>query len=376
MNKSQKNIILQKKFVSILLSISILLSGSVLVISPDVKPNKSDVKSNTVNKYKRPLIIAGSTIISAFLILLGLKVGVKAIANSCIFPGIYMNPNMLPAISDRDNTPLYHCYNDIDCEIGLATRRCIHTEGRLYGCSHKLNNPVSDKLRDKCVIVFGPNAGTSPSMINSFPLKALLKQGATVVTIDYGGYGHSYLDKPAVLHISQKTIYSNGETIYRYVLENLKYAPKDVIIFGFSLGGSVASHVADYSSKRKETLAGLILASPINSLYGIAADMTSKPLAAIARAITKSELNTVENLRNMENKDIPLFLCSGDKYDFLSLKKTLIHQELKEFGFNNILTNIAENCGHNDLNEMFGSDKETSESMAKFNEYINNQLAS
>lgn len=371
-NKLQKNIVFQKRFISALLGISILSSGSVLGISPEVKSNKDSVGSSASSKYKKPLIIAGATIGGAILTLLG----TRALSSVCIFPGIIKNPRRLPSICNIDNLNLYNDKNT-DGEIISATRKFIQIDD-LKGCSHKLNNPISNKLSDKCVIVFGPNADACPNMIHSFPLEALLKQGATVVTVDYRGFGHSYLSSRA-LKISQNTIYKDGETIYRYVLENLKYDPQDVIIFGFSLGGSVASHVADYSSKRNETLAGLILASPINSLYGIASDMTCKPLAAVARLITMSELNTEENLRGMTNKDIPVFLCSGDRSgkeeDFLSLEKTLIDQKLKELGFTDISINIAKNCGHNDLDKMFESDgSDKPESTTKFNEYVNNKL--
>lgn len=288
--------------------------------------------------------------------------GIRMVSNSFVFPGIHIKSKDFADITDRQNIQLD--------DLHRVNRKSIAV-GDLKGCSYKCSNPESNLLSDKCIIICGPNAAQAADIASIHAMKTFLNKGATVFAIDYRGFGYSKLPA-ATLRISQNTLYKDGEAVYKYVSENLGYNSKNIIVFGFSLGGSVASHIAAYASSKGQALGGLIFASPINGLYNVAKDLTCKPLAALARTTTMSALDTENNLKHVKYKDIPIFICSGDKKcDFLSLESTLLNQKIKKLGFTNVTTHIESNCSHNELNKMFEHSKAFHKSESSFYDYVN-----
>lgn len=318
-------------------------------------------------KTKNYLIVLGLIFIITCLALLAFR----AMANRIIFQGAYEDIDYdinnissgeikIPKFDNEYLEPYLKRDSYYD-----TIRKFIEIDD-LKGCSYTFKYPKSNELKNKCVIVFGPNSTSVQWISTSLTMTKLLNKGAAVVAVDYRGYGYSKLES-AALTISQRTLYNDGEKVYNYVFNNLKYDPKNILVFGFSLGGSVASHVASYADERKHTLGGLILASPINSLYNVSSDQTCKILAMLVRAATMSELDTEKNLRIMSNKNLPLFLCSGDDQDFLSLKTTLLDQKVRKYGSKNVQSNIQNMCGHNYLDRMFKG--------KSFDTYINSNFS-
>lgn len=92
--------------------------------------------------------------------------------------------------------------------------------------------------------------------------QALLAQGIEVFLVDYRGYGKSE-GVP-----SEQGIYLDGDAAYRYLAEEGKYAPERIVLFGRSLGGSVAIDVA-----RKRLIRALIVESAFTSTRDMAKTM-------------------------------------------------------------------------------------------------------
>lgn len=91
--------------------------------------------------------------------------------------------------------------------------------------------------------------------------RALLETGAAVFSFDYRGYGKSH-GRPG-----EEGTYRDAQAAYHW-LRQKGYAAKDIIVYGESLGGGIASELC----LREET-GGLILQSTFTSLPEIGAEL-------------------------------------------------------------------------------------------------------
>ena len=99
---------------------------------------------------------------------------------------------------------------------------------------------------------------------NDFVVEICHNQKLNLLIFDYSGYGYS-LGRP-----DSKTVCLDGECAYRY-LRNF-YEPDDIILWGQSLGGAVATYVAS-----RHPCSNLILLSTFSSLDDVLFDSDSFP---------------------------------------------------------------------------------------------------
>jgi uncharacterized protein len=100
------------------------------------------------------------------------------------------------------------------------------------------------------------NAGNISHRLDSIDI--FYKLGLSVLIIDYRGYGKS-TGKP-----SEQGTYTDAETAYNYLIEAKNISPNKIVIFGRSLGGAVATWLAE-----KQPTAALILESSFTSIADI-----------------------------------------------------------------------------------------------------------
>ncbi len=97
---------------------------------------------------------------------------------------------------------------------------------------------------------------------------AVLHQlGFNLLMFDYRGYGES-AGEP-----SEIGTYYDSEAAWQYLVEEQNIAPKDIIIYGESLGGGIASYLAEQLSLAKVPFAGLVLASTFTSIPDRASEL-------------------------------------------------------------------------------------------------------
>jgi fermentation-respiration switch protein FrsA (DUF1100 family) len=117
-----------------------------------------------------------------------------------------------------------------------------------------------NSARAQIVVLFchgnGGNIGHRLAMC-----KALLSTGIGVLLFDYRGYGRSSG------YPSEEGTYCDAETAYRWLL-NKGFIGGNVILYGESLGGGVASELATRLNS-----AGLVLQSTFTSIADIGADL-------------------------------------------------------------------------------------------------------
>jgi fermentation-respiration switch protein FrsA (DUF1100 family) len=108
----------------------------------------------------------------------------------------------------------------------------------------------------RVLLYFHGNAGNISHRLYS--IREWRDLGLSVFIIDYRGYGQSS-GKP-----TEKGLYRDGETAWRYLTGERGIAPQNIVLFGRSLGGSVASWLA-----AQERPAGLIVESSFTSVPDI-----------------------------------------------------------------------------------------------------------
>ena len=313
------------------------------------------------------------------------KIGLKSVIGFSIFACVtlairfYLRYAVNKEIFHGDESK-YMSEHKIDIKDNIISNP-IEING-LRGRDLKLTKPTSQELKGKCVLIFGGSDQNINDVLENLArgnkevcekfnsLKVLLEKGATLVGIDYRGYGNS--DPVSKTVNMEETLYKDGETVYNYVIDSLVCESKNVILYSYSLGGPVAAHVLDYATNKNQQPGGLILASPMTSLYDAATDCTNKFVGFIAEVGSGYDFNTEKNLSKVKNKDVPVFLCSGGDWDKFSLKKTKLDEKIKKVGFKNVTTNVSQKSSHFDLKGMFEKENELN---SPYDNYIRENLA-
>lgn len=127
------------------------------------------------------------------------------------------------------------------------------------------------------LLFFHGNAGNISHRIVS--LQLFNRLGLSTLIIDYRGYGESE-GKP-----SEAGTYLDAEAAWRYLVEQRKIDPSQIVIFGRSLGAAIATYVASRHTPR---------AVIIESAFTSAADLAGRyyPFMPV-RWLTRFEYNTL-----------------------------------------------------------------------------------
>ncbi|AFY71143.1 alpha/beta hydrolase fold protein [Thalassoporum mexicanum PCC 7367] len=111
--------------------------------------------------------------------------------------------------------------------------------------------------------------------------------GFSTLMVNYRGYGESD-GKP-----SEEGTYMDMETAWKYLTEERLIPPERILVYGESLGGGVASHIA-----KKYRPGGLILASTFTRLNDRAAELY--PFIPI-RLLSKFSYNNIDRLPEIDS---------------------------------------------------------------------------
>jgi len=137
----------------------------------------------------------------------------------------------------------------------------------------------SDSAKGVILFCHG-NAGNLSHRLES--IQIFHRLGLDVFIFDYRGYGESE-GKP-----TEHGTYEDAKAAWRYLIETRHVIPSRIIVFGRSLGGAIASWLA-----QSQTPGALVLESTFTSLGDIAA--TLYPYLPV-RLLLRFEYNTAEYL--------------------------------------------------------------------------------
>ncbi len=154
-------------------------------------------------------------------------------------------------------------------------------------------------------------------------LEGLQQTGFAVLAWDYRGYGTSE-GVP-----SERTLYSDGQAVYDYLVRELKTPPERIIVFGRSLGSVPAVDLA-----ARQPVAGLILEGGLTSGQRV---LLPFPLFPFDR---------FRNLGKMERVRCPVLVIHGTADEVIPFR----HGEALFRAAREPKRNWwVENAGHNDL---------------------------
>lgn len=163
-------------------------------------------------------------------------------------------------------------------------------QGMLY------KHPGSDR-----VVLFYAGRSSNLAKIVT-PARELVRLGLSVFAFEYAGFGTT-AGRP-----STRALMEDGLAAYSAVV-NLGYAPKDIILYGESLGTAVAAYVA-----QRRPAAGLVLQSGFSSLERLVKELS--PFFRIYPSWMFSQLR-LDSTYALKNGHPPLLLIHGDEDDVI-----------------------------------------------------------
>jgi pimeloyl-ACP methyl ester carboxylesterase len=136
---------------------------------------------------------------------------------------------------------------------------------------------------EQVLLFFHGNAGNISHRRES--IEIFHRLGLNILIMDYRGYGKSE-GKP-----HEQGFYKDAKAAWRYLTVEKGFEPRNVIIFGRSLGGAVASRLAADVPAR-----GLILESTMSSAKEFAREVFS----VLSRLVViRYDFNTVQNIQRV-----------------------------------------------------------------------------
>lgn len=165
----------------------------------------------------------------------------------------------------------------------------------------------------------------------------LAKLPTDIFIIDYRGYGKStkmHTSNSAVKP-SEAGLYTDSETAYRYLVNERDVQPQDLIIYGNSLGGAVAAHLA-----AKENCAGLIMQSSFTSAANMAKKMFGwMPLSCFVSA-------EFDNIDTLQKVTVPKLILHGKRDHLIP---HAMAEQLYEVATEPKQLVLIDKLGHNDF---------------------------
>lgn len=120
------------------------------------------------------------------------------------------------------------------------------------------NEPAEIVRSPKTILYFYGAAGNKGFRSQVDRFEELRKLGFSVLVIDYRGFGKSQGEQ----YPNESQFYQDSQTAWNYLVKNRNIQPKDIFIYGESLGGAIA---IDLAIKHPEA-GGLIIQSSFTSM--------------------------------------------------------------------------------------------------------------
>ncbi len=187
----------------------------------------------------------------------------------------------------------------------------------------------SEKVKRTLIIFFHGNAGNLYSRFDN--AGTLYEMNSNVLLVSYRGYANS-TGKP-----SEKGIYLDGEAAIKYATDTLGYSENEIVIFGRSLGTTVAVH-----NSQNRNFKGTVLVTPLTSGKAMAKAMGLNSLKFIAG----NSYNSLEKINELQS---PLLIIHGTKDNvvpyYMGIELYKSYNGIKEMV-------TIQNGGHNNLQEI------------------------
>jgi fermentation-respiration switch protein FrsA (DUF1100 family) len=156
---------------------------------------------------------------------------------------------------------------------------------------------------DIIILYFHGNAHNMSSRIQV--MEFFQQNNIPAFMIDYLGYGYSD-GLP-----SEQGCYISAEAAINYIINVLKYRSDKIIVFGVSLGGSIASYIAS-----KYIIGGLIIQSSFTTIGHMAHHMFGGYIPQWICHLLCDEFNTIQYIKNRKGNS-PVLVIHGKDDDIV-----------------------------------------------------------
>nr|XP_039255242.1 protein ABHD13-like [Styela clava] len=165
------------------------------------------------------------------------------------------------------------------------------------------------------VLYFHGNAGNAGSPC-TLPLNTIC--GCNVLVVDYRGYGKS-TGCP-----SEEGLYIDGKTCIEYLRTRSDVDPNKIILFGHSMGGAIAIHLAAMAHGEEYRIAALIVENTFTSIPDAAQHVFRGILPGISKLPIVCYKNKFMSIDKIAKVNVPILFICGDKDEILDPNMTRI----------------------------------------------------
>ena len=196
--------------------------------------------------------------------------------------------------------------------------------------SHIFGNvyrPDPAKANGKHVVLYSGSGGSNQDQMSG-QVQTYLQNGYTVHAYDYGGFGKSTAKDNK---FSERTMQQDAQHIFNFVRTTEGLKNKDVLLHGFSMGGSMAAHVARNAMiqeaqanngiiDEEDKLGGLILESSMKNTKNAVENVGMGSLAGSIGS-TQGDFDTSSALTELSELDpeLPVNFVTANRGEKLGL---------------------------------------------------------
>lgn len=208
----------------------------------------------------------------------------------------------------------------------------------------KINALFYPGKKDEVILYFHGNAGSLAGWQQI--AEDFTSHGYNFLIIDYRGYGKSTGE------ITEKGLYLDAQAAYQFLINEKKFSPDEIIIYGRSIGSGIATELASQHRTK-----GLVLESAFTSLKKLA---NQKMPFLMPSLFLQFHFN---NIKKLDDVECPILFISGGKDTLIPPLHT---QKLFEvYSGKKKLLSIPQ-ASHNDLNSFEEYHKGLAKSLQDF----------
>jgi pimeloyl-ACP methyl ester carboxylesterase len=162
--------------------------------------------------------------------------------------------------------------------------------------------------------------------------------GLSVLLIDYRGYGKSSGPFP-----NESLVYEDAEAAWTYLTQQRRIAPKNIFLYGHSLGGAIAIEMA----VRHPDIAGIIVEGAFTSIRAVVDEVSLYRLFPVDLILTQQ----FDSLAKVRSLQMPILFIHGTADEIIPVKMS---QELYQAAPEPKQLLLVPDAGHNDTAELGG----------------------
>jgi abhydrolase domain-containing protein 13 len=169
-----------------------------------------------------------------------------------------------------------------------------------------------------------------------------LDRKVNILLVEYRGYGDSDNVPP-----SEAGLKLDAEAAIQFCLKHPKIDSNKILLFGRSLGGAVAFHLAQVCQRKRIPIAGIIVENTFLSISAMVDALMPKIIVMLKPLVLRMKWDSESIVPTL--KDTPILYLSGSKDELVPANHmTKLYQLSKQYSNKNARIHYVENGTHND----------------------------